>query len=101
MGPVERWLRIAFAGVSLALVTAPVLLAMALLWPWRLARIRLGLRYGHLVGTVGARILGFRFEIQDRQRARANAPAIYVVNHASALDLSTQGRTELYVRWHQ
>jgi len=87
MNPLERWLRILVAGAGLGVVTLPVLLAMLFLWPSRAARIRLGCRYGHLIGTVGARILGFRFAIDGRERAQALMPAIYVVNHASALDL--------------
>ena len=87
MNPVERAARIVVAGVGLGVVTLPVLVAMLLLWPWRAARIRLGCRYGHLIGHVGARILGFRFHIDGARRAQDLMPAIYVVNHSSALDL--------------
>jgi len=87
MGPVERWSRILVAAVGLGIVTLPVLVAMLLMWPSRPARIRLGCRYGHLIGTVGGRIPGFRFDIDGLERAQALMPAIYVVNHASALDL--------------
>lgn len=87
MGPVERWSRIVVAAVGLGIVTVPVLLAMLLMWPSRPARIRLGCRYGHFIGTVGARVLGFRFDILGRERAQALMPAIYIINHTSALDL--------------
>ncbi len=87
MSAPERWVRIALAATALGVVTLPVLVAMLLLWPSRAARIRLGCRYGHVIGHWGARILGFRFDIEGRQRADAAMPAIYVVNHASALDL--------------
>ncbi len=87
MGPLERWTRILVAACGLGVVTVPVLIALVFLWPSRAARIRLGCRYGHLIGTVGARILGFRFDVRGRSRAQALMPAIYIINHASALDL--------------
>ncbi len=87
LGPVQRTLRVALCGLGLAIATPPVLLLMVLLLPWRVARIHVGVAYGHLMGLGGAWLLGFRFRIADRERAQASMPAIYILNHASALDL--------------
>ncbi len=87
LGPVSRTLRFVAAALLLALLTPPVLVVLLLLLPWRLARIRVGTAYGNVLGLLIGRALGFRYAVRGRERLAGSMPAIYVVNHSSALDL--------------
>ncbi len=87
LGPISRVLRMGLCVALIGLLTPPVLLVLLLCLPSRLARIRIGTAYGHLLGAWIARILGFRFDVDGLDRLQASMPAIYVLNHSSALDL--------------
>jgi 1-acyl-sn-glycerol-3-phosphate acyltransferase len=56
------------------------------LLPWRVARIKVCNVYGKVVGQAIVRIAGVRPLFSHRERLDAAMPAIYVMNHTSALD---------------
>jgi 1-acyl-sn-glycerol-3-phosphate acyltransferase len=86
-GPIGSWLRLGVGFVVLA-VAATVLLAVDLvLLPWRGLRIRAGNVYGKIVGPIVVWLAGTRVRVAHRERLDASAPAIYVTNHTSALDV--------------
>jgi 1-acyl-sn-glycerol-3-phosphate acyltransferase len=87
MGALSRAARVSACFLLVGVLTPPVLLVMVLLLPWRRARIDLGIGYGHVLGSWTARLLGFRFDVEGRERLQALMPAIYVLNHSSMLDL--------------
>ena len=74
-----------FAFVA-ALSTVGILLALLLL-PSRVLRIKLGNVLGKLAGAAILRIAGVRTRFRDRGRLKDSFPAIYVMNHASTLDV--------------
>lgn len=61
---------------------------LILLLPFRGLRIKLCNCYGKFVGSNVARfLLGCKVVFKDRQKINENKPAIYITNHASALDI--------------
>jgi 1-acyl-sn-glycerol-3-phosphate acyltransferase len=86
-GPLSRLLRMTAAGI---VILFPALVYMALgvlLIPWRHARIRLANVYGKIVGPAVVRIVGARARFTHRERINEHAPAIYLFNHTSQIDL--------------
>jgi 1-acyl-sn-glycerol-3-phosphate acyltransferase len=58
-----------------------------LLLPWRGLRIRAGNLYGWVISIPTLRMAGLRLDIHHRERIKAHAPALYVANHTSTLDM--------------
>lgn len=78
-----RWL----LGFScIALFSAPYVIVVLLLLPWRGLRIRCGNIYGKIIGPAMTRIAGTQANINNRQLINSQKPAIYVTNHSSELD---------------
>jgi 1-acyl-sn-glycerol-3-phosphate acyltransferase len=78
---------LSLAGSILIALALLYMLVAVLLIPWRNARIRLGNVYGKLVGPLVVRLVGARPQFTNRAGIDAAAPAIYVFNHTSQLDL--------------
>ena len=72
-------------------VIAPMSLLFAavcvLLLPWRGLRIRTGNLYGWLIAMPMLRMAGLGLDIRNLERIRDHAPALYVANHTSTLDM--------------
>lgn len=80
-------LRLVAGFLFLALVSTIMFVAELALLPFgRVARIRLGNLAGKVIGRGILAIGGIRPEVRGRERLRASFPAIYVMNHVSALD---------------
>ena len=60
---------------------------MILCLPFRNLRIRLGNLTGKIVGPVITRITGTKLIYSNRSKINETRPAIYVMNHASSLDI--------------
>ena len=60
---------------------------MILCLPFRILRIRLGNLTGKIVGPVITRITGTKLIYSNRSKINETRPAIYVMNHASSLDI--------------
>ena len=60
---------------------------MLICLPFRTIRIRLGNFTGKIIGPFITRIAGTRIKYSNYKRISETKPAIYVMNHASALDV--------------
>ncbi|MCK6536489.1 MAG: 1-acyl-sn-glycerol-3-phosphate acyltransferase [Polyangiaceae bacterium] len=78
-------LGLACTGVLVALMT-PVLL---LLFPWRVARIRVTNAFGTAIGRAVMWCAGSRVTVEGSEHVSADRPAIYACNHTSILDAFT------------
>lgn len=87
MGFAESVVRL---GLGLAWVCACSLVfavALFVLLPSRVARIKVGNVYGSFIGKGCAWLTGSRYTISGREHADPARPAIYVANHASLVDI--------------
>jgi len=77
--------------IAIFAIIAPVSLlyvgACILLLPWRGLRIRAGNLYGWIISAPMMPLAGLSLEVIDRQRITQHAPALYVANHTSTLDM--------------
>jgi lysophosphatidate acyltransferase len=91
-------LRMVFAFTLIGLWSAIVLLSLVFLIPWRVRRIRMGNRYGKLVGFIVFRLAGIRPVIIDKTglpgdpvdgktRLESLGPVLVVCNHSSTIDM--------------
>jgi len=70
------------------LVTVPLFMVPCLfLLPWRTLRIRVGNAYGKFLGKSAAILLGTKVVVDRPGAIEAQKPAIYLMNHSSALDI--------------
>ena len=60
---------------------------MIICLPFRNIRIRLGNLTGKIIGPFVTRITGTRIKYLNYDKINNSKPAIYVMNHASALDI--------------
>jgi 1-acyl-sn-glycerol-3-phosphate acyltransferase len=86
-GPIGSWLRLILGFLVVATAALVLVVVDLLLLPWRGLRIRAGNLYGKIVGPIVVRLAGTKVQVAHRERLDASAPAIYVSNHASALDI--------------
>ncbi|PKN56657.1 MAG: hypothetical protein CVU56_15080 [Deltaproteobacteria bacterium HGW-Deltaproteobacteria-14] len=81
----------ALRGLVVLLVVAPLsllyMVGCLLLLPWRSLRIRAGNAYGKVVGRLILGMVGVKVRVSHRERLRASAPALYVCNHTSTIDM--------------
>jgi 1-acyl-sn-glycerol-3-phosphate acyltransferase len=77
-------LLVGFVFVATASLITVVLLIPLL--PWRITRIKLCNVYGKVVGRTITAIAGVKPRFAHRERLDGSMPAIYVMNHTSALD---------------
>jgi len=85
--PLITWIRLIVGFGWVALMSIPLLMASLIFLPSRSIRIRLGNLYGKLVGPVIAWLTGTETIIENQELLDRNAPAIFVTNHTSALDV--------------
>lgn len=71
----------------LAVWSTVIIVALLLLIPSRVARVKVCNFYGKTVGRTITWIAGVTPNVKDRARLDASMPAIYVSNHTSTLDL--------------
>lgn len=87
IGPlISALLRYALGFLVVMLFSIPYIFVVLLLLPWRKARIKMGNRYGKIIGPTVTRITGTRPTIHNKERLEGQKPAIYVTNHSSELD---------------
>ncbi len=82
----SRWLRLSLAFLLFAAGASIYLLLALLLLPWRGARLRAAGLYANAIAPILLRILGIQVRVQGRHRLRDSVPALFVINHSSALD---------------
>ncbi|MAE69762.1 MAG: hypothetical protein CME06_04750 [Gemmatimonadetes bacterium] len=82
----SRWSRLALAFFLFALGASLYLLLALLLLPWRGLRLRLAGIYATSIAPLLLFALGIDVRIEGRDRLRSSVPAIFVLNHSSALD---------------
>lgn len=80
-------LRLGVGLVYMALATAVFAVGCLLLLPWRNARIRLCNVFGHITGRVCLWLAGATLTPGVAEQARSHAPAIYISNHTSVVDI--------------
>jgi len=80
------WLRFTLGFLLIAVTAMPWMAAALLLLPWRPLRIKLVNYYGKLIGYSIVRLLGIKPVVRHPGRLKGSFPAIYIANHASALD---------------
>ena len=85
-GPISLSLRVSLAFGLFAVTGFSLVPLLLLLLPWRPTCISLVVRYANLVALPILALLGIRIEGASRARLAAEAPAIFVINHTSALD---------------
>lgn len=76
---------VGFIWLSFWSLTCMVLMLLAL--PFRSLRVRIGNLCGKIIGPVIARIVGAKVVNPDAEKLNNSTPAIFVTNHASALDV--------------
>lgn len=85
--PVSAWARFTLGFLVIILLTVPTLLGAILLLPSRKLRVRLGNLYGKAIGWTCVKLAGTRLHVRHAERLDPRRPAIYIANHASALDV--------------
>jgi lysophosphatidate acyltransferase len=78
--------RFAVGFVFVAVMSLLTLVALLPLLPFRVARIKLCNVYGKIIGRTITAIAGVKVAFSHRERLDGSMPAIYVMNHTSALD---------------
>lgn len=87
MARIKSWFKL-FVGMTVMGVTAVIVCTVLLvLLPFRGARIRLCNRTSHVVGPFLLWMGGCKTPITGKEHLDPKRPAIYVSNHASAVDI--------------
>ncbi|MCC7072631.1 MAG: 1-acyl-sn-glycerol-3-phosphate acyltransferase [Deltaproteobacteria bacterium] len=87
LGLVESTLRLSLGLAWVCLCSLMFAVALFVLLPSRVARIKVGNVYGSFIGKGCAWLTGSRYTIKGREHADPARPAIYVANHASLVDI--------------
>ena len=85
-GRLAKWVRLTAASLVFGPWALAVFLACVPLLPWRAARLRVTSAIVRPLGPILLAILGIRLQREHIHRMREAEPAIFVFNHASALD---------------
>jgi lysophosphatidate acyltransferase len=85
-GPLSTFMRVLGAFTILTIGATPLLLACVVLLPWRMARIRLARLFSLSVAPPILWLLGVTYSRDVRQVIASRSPAVFVINHTSALD---------------
>lgn len=80
-------LRLVFGFVVVSAISLAGIVIALLLLPWRVLRIKLGNVLGKMGGAAVLTIVGVRTKFRHRERLKDLFPAIYVMNHASTMDV--------------
>ena len=87
IGPISFILRFTFGFVWLGFWSLLCMCLMILALPFRTLRVRIGNFCGKIIGPVVSRLVGAKIINPDSKKLNASAPAIFVTNHTSALDV--------------
>ena len=82
-------LRFAVGFIYLGVVSAFFVTLLVLLIPFRVARIKVCNVYGSVLGGGITTIGGITMTVQHKERLEGSMPCVFVMNHASTLDLFT------------
>jgi len=89
MGTVESFIRLGLGFAILVGCALALSVILVLLSPWRVARIRAGNVYGHMVGRTLIWLGKWDLIKGGFERCDPKKPALYVSNHTSTLDIFT------------
>ena len=87
IGPISFALRFTLGFVWLGFWSLFCMCLMILALPFRTLRVRLGNFCGKMIGPVVSWLVGAKITNPDSDKLNASRPAIFVTNHASALDV--------------
>ena len=87
IGPISFILRFTFGFVWLGFWSLLCMCLMILALPFRTLRVRIGNFCGKIIGPVVSRLVGAKIINPDSEKLNTSAPAIFVTNHTSALDV--------------
>lgn len=87
IGPISFALRFSVGFVWLGFWSLLCICLMILALPFRTLRVRIGNLCGKTIGPVISRLIGARIINPDIEKLNSSKPAIYVMNHTSALDV--------------
>ena len=87
IGPISFILRFTFGFVWLGFWSLLCMCLMILALPFRTLRVRIGNFCGKIIGPVVSRLVGAKIINPDSKKLNTSAPAIFVTNHTSALDV--------------
>ena len=87
IGPISFILRFTFGFVWLGFWSFLCMCLMILALPFRTLRVRIGNFCGKIIGPVVSWLVGAKIINPDSKKLNASAPAIFVTNHTSALDV--------------
>lgn len=87
IGPISITLRFTIGFIWLTFWSLTTMCLMLLALPFRSLRVRIGNFCGKMIGPVVSRLVGAKIVNPDSNKLNASKPAIFVSNHASALDI--------------
>ena len=87
IGPISFILRFTFGFVWLGFWSLLCMCLMILALPFRTLRVRIGNFCGKIIGPAVSRLVGAKIINPDSKKLNTSAPAIFVTNHTSALDV--------------
>ena len=87
INPLSISIRITIGFIWLSFWSLISICLMLLCLPFRTLRIKLGNFTGKMIGPVVTRITGTKLSYSNYNKISENKPAIYVMNHTSALDI--------------
>ena len=87
IGPISFALRFTLGFVWLGFWSLLCMCLMILALPFRTLRVRLGNFCGKMIGPVVSWLVGAKITNPDSKKLNSSKPAIFVTNHASALDI--------------
>ena len=87
IGPISFILRFTFGFVWLGFWSLLCMCLMILALPFRTLRVRIGNFCGKIIGPAVSRLVGAKIINPDSEKLNTSAPAIFVTNHTSALDV--------------
>lgn len=87
IGPISFILRFTFGFVWLGFWSLLCMCLMILALPFRTLRVRIGNFCGKIIGPVVSWLVGAKIINPDSKKLNTSAPAIFVTNHTSALDV--------------
>lgn len=85
-GALSTWLRFGAGFALLGVLASGLLVGLLLLLPWRHLRLRAGGVFANFLGPKLLWILGVDLVVEGRERIEAARPAVFLINHTSALD---------------
>ena len=87
IGPISLTLRFTIGFLWLTFWSLTTISLMLLALPFRSLRVRIGNFCGKMIGPVVSRLVGAKIINPDSEKLNTLKPAIFVSNHASALDI--------------